>query len=142
MKRISISIAIVMVLFLSSCDMIGLLMHQSLDNDNSGDGTKVAVLEPVLVEADSFVLAWNDDSPDSAARYTVFYSMHGTEDWTELTSVSSENGLQIEIDESLLARGEWDFGIISSSNAGEDSAMHTSLETSAIPTTGWYLVWI
>lgn len=142
MKRISIAMVVVMALFLSSCDMIGLLMNQSLNDESSGVVVDEPKIGAIVVESDSFVLAWNDDNTEPAASYTVFYRSHGTEAWNKLTDIVPADGFQIEVDESLLPRGEWDFGVTSSFNSGDSSAMHTSLEAEAIPSSGWYLVWI
>ena len=149
MKKINIGMILVLSVFLSSCDITGLLMQLSVndgtDQSEAGSDTgtdPIANFEAIVVDADSFVLAWEDDNPDAVSEYSIYYRVHGAEDWTILTSLAPDDELQLTIDESLLARGQWDFGILSTMDDGTDTTMHTSLENTAIPEAGWYLDWI
>jgi len=42
---------------------------------------------------------------------------------------------------STVGHGNFDFGVTAVTGTGVDSSMHTSLDRTADPTTGWFLTW-
>jgi hypothetical protein len=101
------------------------------------DTDKATGASILISSADSVTLAW--DAPESgAAKYIVSCRVHGQNDWQELgETVSTEYTIQYAV----LGDGEFDFAIIAESDVGVRSVVHVSLDTTADPTTGWYLRW-
>jgi hypothetical protein len=94
-------------------------------------------LTPYTVEGDSFTLAWNPSESEDLLGYNVYYRPHETENWLFLTDSAEA---QLEISSAMLPGGDYEFAV-SSYTATEESDLHTSLDATANPDTGWYLVW-
>ena len=50
--------------------------------------------------------------------------------------------LRITIDHSDLGDGSYDFAVSSISEFGIESDLHTSLDYTAVPIGGWYILWV
>ncbi|WP_319417155.1 fibronectin type III domain-containing protein [Marispirochaeta aestuarii] len=94
-------------------------------------------LTPYTVDGDSFTLAWNPSESEDLLGYNVYYRPHETETWLFL--IDSDEA-QLEVTSAMLPGGDYEFAV-SSYTATEESDLHTSLDETANPDTGWYLVW-
>ena len=88
-------------------------------------------------------LQW--DPPASGASqvvsYALSYRIHGTSAWNTLASVPASSQLQYTVLRSTLGSGSFDFAVASVDSTGAASSLHTSLDPTADPTSGWYLTW-
>lgn len=98
---------------------------------------------PVNVTGDTFTLYWDSADPnpaDPAVSYNLYFRTHGTYPWTFLASTG---GLEesFTVSSALLAHGSYDFAVSAVTASGAESEPHTSLDDTADPATGWYVVW-
>lgn len=96
--------------------------------------------EMVNVAAEQIVLLW-DASPLAVDHYTVYFRIHGTPDWVELGDVPADPNPEYTVQHSTLGDGEFDFAVVAVDASAQESAYHTSLDTTASPETGWYVSW-
>jgi len=99
---------------------------------------------PILIQGTQFDLLWDPGeggSPmDPVVRYNVYYRNHGTFPWVFLGDTGTlVESYQISTD--ILPHGSYDFAVSSVTASGAESVPHTSLEDTAEPQTGWYVVW-
>ena len=85
-------------------------------------------------------LAW-DPSPSEVVSYRLYYRNHGTEEWIFIAEVPSSDAPEYTIAHASFGNGDFDFGVIAVSVGAAESAIHTSLDTTAYPISGWYLHW-
>jgi len=86
---------------------------------------------------EEFSLVWNDDA--SAATYNVYKRVHGDDKWTVLAAKVVSTTLIITT--SMLPYGAYEFAVSYVSVDGVESILHTSLDATADPDTGWFLEW-
>jgi hypothetical protein len=94
----------------------------------------------VLTEQPQVTLAW-DPPTTTIEMYKMLFRAHGTNDWYLLGQIQAEPNPQYIINHVDVGNGIFDFGVIAANNQGQESVIHTSLDTTAQPDTGWYLVW-
>ncbi|MCK4517057.1 MAG: fibronectin type III domain-containing protein [Spirochaetaceae bacterium] len=93
----------------------------------------------IVIAADHFTLFW-DTPPDAASEYRVYHRIHGGSEWQLLTSgLASPEATVTQTD---LEFGMYEFAVSSVSMDGVESDLHSSLDETADPGTGWYLDWI
>ena len=119
--------------FLSACTLYNpaaFVQHKS-DPDN------------ILSAATQVTLQW--DPPASGASqvvsYTVSYRIHGTSTWTTLATVPASSQPSYTVLHSAVGNGTFDFAVVAVGSTGATSPIHTSLDPTADPTSGWYLTW-
>jgi hypothetical protein len=99
-------------------------------------------VDPVdlVSEQPQVTLAW--DPPETAVEsYKLLFRAHGTNDWYLLGQIQAEPNPQYVINHADVGDGVFDFGVTAANSQGHESSMHTSMDTTAQPDTGWYLVW-
>lgn len=101
----------------------------------------------IIVNSDHITLAW--DSPDieevqecSVTSYKIFYREHSTSKWTLLTEKTDLSELSYRINHKDIGNGEYDFAVSAVYNDSVESSYHTSLDNTADPDTGWYILWL
>ena len=101
----------------------------------------------IQVKSTDFTIAW--DSSDyivigSAAinSYRIYYRNHGENRWKFLDEIANIGNCEYKIMNSVLDYGIYDFAVSSVNKEGAESDLHTSLDTTADPVTGWYINWI
>lgn len=95
--------------------------------------------KPTESSAAQITLGW--DAPSgSPSAYRVYFRIHGQTDWVQLAEILATPSPEYTISWDTLKNGEFDFGIVAVYDATQ-SGMHTSLDKSASPETGWYLKW-
>jgi len=93
-----------------------------------------------LVSSDTVTLAW--DPPDGElAGYRVYYRTHEVGEWTLVAEIPVDNDPELELLHADFGDGDYDFGVVAVASDDAVSSMHTSLDATAMPTSGWYLSW-
>jgi hypothetical protein len=95
--------------------------------------------KPTQSSAAQITLAW-DPPAGSVVSYRVFFRIHGTAGWVQLADVPASPTPEYTVANATLGNGEFDFGV-TAVYASQTSSMHSSLDASADPSTGWYLKW-
>ena len=94
----------------------------------------------IPVTTDNFTISWDYDLLSTADEYRIYYREHGSFIWTYLGSTASGSILEYTIDQNALVLGAYDLAV-SSVSGSEESELHSSMDDSAIPATGWYIDW-
>ncbi len=94
----------------------------------------------ITTSADPIVLQW-DPPTTPVANYGVYFRIHGSTEWTKLAEVPADPQPSYSVSKATLGVGEFDFAVDAIDAAGDQSALHTSLDATADPTTGWYIQW-
>jgi hypothetical protein len=116
----------------------GCLMYMAEEFVPAQDAEELA--SPRASSAALITLLWNPPSGDPPVAYRVFFRIHGTADWVQLGEIPASPDPQYTVQHSTLGNGEYDFGVLAVYDSAQ-SSLHTSLDPSAEPTTGWYLKW-
>ena len=137
------SVVLALAIFSASgCTMA--ILHNYL-----GDGTVESDPDPVVPDSGltrcvcdtgAVTLAW-DPPPGEIAGYRVYYRVHEVGDWTLIGEVPVNDNPELELLHADFGNGDFDFGVIAVDAENQESAMHTSLDDTAQPATGWYLSW-
>ncbi len=92
----------------------------------------------ILITADHFTLYW-DTPPEAVSEYRLYQRIHGGGDWNLLAGgLDAPEATVTQMD---LDFGTYEFAVSSVSMDGVESDLHTSLDETADPGTGWYLNW-
>lgn len=99
--------------------------------------------DDVLSTAAQITLEWDPPSTgaSSVASYAVSYRVHGASSWTVLATVPASSQPSYSVLHSAIGDGSYDFAVAAVDSTGTSSPLHTSLDPTADPTTGWYLTW-
>ena len=141
---ISISIFITTVFAAtSSCSME---MLQNLNSQHNwrpepDAGEEVIGVEKVLCDTEEVILAW-DPPYSEIAGYKVFYRSHGSATWILLGEIPADDDPEYILFHRDFGNGDYDFGVVALNEETAESAMHTSLDHTAQPDSGWYLSWV
>lgn len=102
---------------------------------------------PVIVTSEALTIAWDPPrtsfpaAPLAISLYKVYYSRHGSTDWSCIGIVPASENPTFTLDHSRLGDGSFDFGVRAVDGRGEESALHSSLDASADPFGGWFIIW-
>ena len=93
------------------------------------------------IGGDSFTFEWDPpaDAP-SLTGYNVYSRQRGSASWVYLAQAGAATP-SIQVTTAILAHGLYEFAVQSVYSGGGVSELHTSLDTSAAPATGWYVDW-
>ena len=97
-------------------------------------------VERYLVTDPQVTLAW-DPPPSAVTSYKLYYRHHSEADWTFVATVPAAASPEVTLAHSSFGNGDYEFGVVAVSAAAAESPMHTSLDTTAYPDSGWYLRW-
>ena len=95
--------------------------------------------EMVDLTGTSFTIAWNSDDL-LVDLYRLYYREVGSFNWVLLGSTASGAVLEFTVDQSMLAYGRYELAV-SSVSGDRESELHSSMDDSALPATGWYVNW-
>jgi hypothetical protein len=101
---------------------------------------KGAESSEVARTSSQIVLAWDPPSTP-VSSYEVYFRVHGDSSWTKLGEAAATATPEFTVLHSDVGSGVFDFAVVSRNDLGLESDMHTSLDATADPTTGWYLRW-
>lgn len=130
-KLIKTIIAFGFILYFTGCALPN-LSRFSVDN---GD------VEEIFRSASVLYLEWVDDDNPQPASYNIYYRDYLDEDWILLGNIPATDPT-LEIDYSQFGDGSWVFGVSALDSQGNESKIHSSLDNTADPNTGWYLLWV
>ena len=101
----------------------------------------------LIVNQQFFSLQWDfsgtdlsDDQADTST-FRLYYRDHGTFKWYYLSEIPTSDEGWFFISEEQLDYGVYDFAVSYINKEGIESELHTSLEPSAKPMSGWYVNW-
>jgi hypothetical protein len=92
-------------------------------------------------------LAWDPplsdipNRPSEVASYQIFCREHGSFYWRFLGEVQASPNPEYTVEHGQLGDGLFDFAVRAVTVSGQASALHTSLDSSADPVSGWYVLW-
>jgi hypothetical protein len=101
----------------------------------------------IAVYSKSITLGWNPPWNVLAANfanvagYNVYCRPHFNGSWTRIATVPASSPPEVVITHDMVGDGAWDFAVSMVSAIGQESAYHTSLDDTANPTGGWYIIW-
>lgn len=99
-----------------------------------------AVPDDILSAATQITLKW-DPPPSPVVSYTLSYRLHGTTTWIPLATIPSSPQPTYTVLHSVVGNGTFDFAVSATDSNGVTSPLHTSLDPTADPNSGWYLSW-
>ena len=135
----TISILILITALFVSANGCSLYLLQNLDVTGSTPDPGSTV-EKVLCSSEELTLAW-DPPPSEIAAYKIFYRSHESESWILLDEIPADDDPEYTLYHGDFGDGDYDFGIVAVDPETEESAMHTCLDDTAQPESGWFLSW-
>jgi hypothetical protein len=106
----------------------------------SGQPSLGAKQNGIQISAEQITLEW-DPPASTVSSYEVYFRMHGTENWQIIGSTSEVSQPKYTILHSDVGNGDFDFAVVAVDSIAARSDYHTSLDDTARPDTGWYLIW-
>ena len=94
----------------------------------------------MLCSTEEITLAW-DPPPSEIASYKIFYRSHASGSWILLDEIPTDDDPEYTLFHGDFGNGDYDFGVIAVNTETAESVMHTSLDDTAQPESGWYLSW-
>jgi hypothetical protein len=93
--------------------------------------------------ANKLTLQWNPpvSSASPITSYTISYRVHGDSSWHVLATGPASPQPSYTVLHSLVGNGSFDFAVSATDATGTTSPLHTSLDQSANPTSGWFITW-
>ena len=92
------------------------------------------------IQADHFTLAWDPPDETPVTTYRIYYRTRGTFEWIFLDEVTATPSPECIVASTTLEYGTYEFAV-SSLYGGQESSLHGSMDDTALPATGWYVVW-
>ena len=129
-------------LCLSGCPMYTMVAFKhDKAADQPGGGSLGDYPSEVKSVSTEITLAW-DPPPTPIQSYELFFRIHDAADWYSLAAgLPDDPEPEYTVQHAAVGNGIFDFGVKAVNAEAVESSMHQSLETSAQPDTGWYLVW-
>jgi hypothetical protein len=128
-----LGVLIVFITLFSSCDIM--LPWTNVHNPGTENPADPRLID---VQRETFTLAW--DPIQSADAYKLYYRNHGESAWIELDEISAVSGPEFAINTGILSYGTYEFAV-STVIDGVESDLHTSLDETADPSSGWFINW-
>jgi|GEM_PF-1893443 len=98
-------------------------------------------LEDIVTTANQITLQWDPPAASQVVSYTVSYRYHGTSTWITLATIAASPQPAYTVMHSTVGHASFDFAVSATDTAGVTSPLHTSLDPTADPSSGWYLTW-
>jgi len=134
----TLSIILLTITFLATGGC-SLYLLQNLDVSGSTPDSASGA-EKELCSTDQVTLAW-DAPPSEIAAYKIFYRSHESGTWILFDEIPADDDPEYTLYHGDFGNGDYDFGVVAVDAESEESAMHTSLDDTAQPQSGWYLSW-
>ena len=107
-------------------------------------------LTEINSKAEQIELSWDAPTENvlggliELKSFKIYYRNHIDTEWILLEEISAEDGdlPNFIINHSDLGNGTYDFAVNAIDLNDLESQIHSSLDPTAEPATGWYLVWI
>jgi hypothetical protein len=103
---------------------------------------------PIAISSESITLAWDPPAgsfplpPLAVVSYRVYYCQHGSGRWVFFSETPASSHPEVSLHHSDFGDGSYDFAVSAVNSLGQESSLHTSLDTSAYPYGGWHVLWI
>ena len=81
-------------------------------------------------------------SPQYPQSYKIYYSEFGKSNWILLGSINSSDNPYFTVKHSDVGDGVYVFAVSTVGEGGGQSPLHTSLDYTADPISGWYVWWM
>lgn len=94
----------------------------------------------VLYSEATLTLKWDYDDEMPIEYFRLYFKAHGSPNWTSMILLTKITEAEATINHNKLGDGSWDFGVSAVVNNTE-SEIHSSMDHSASPETGWYIKW-
>ena len=125
-------------LLLSACPLYNpaaFIQHPASPDNTSPDNISSAATQAIL--------QWDPVSSGATqvVSYVVSYRVHGGSVWNTLATIPASSQPSYTVLHATLGAGSFDFAVAAVDSTGAVSPLHTSLDTTADPTSGWYLTW-
>ena len=125
-------------------DVLAFEPDQARSGSESHTFTVEASFEAIVLQSDHFTLAWDPpvEGASEIVEYNIYYRLHeeSVGAWTFLDSISGDITSYL-VTTAVLNYGIYDFAVTSKDAGGNQSEIHSSLDSNASPTDGWYLDW-
>jgi len=141
-KKILIPTILLIISILVSCNLptIKKTVQENIEENELEEKEVDTVDLAVLYTEASLTLEWDCNRTTPIDYFNLYYRRHDSSDWILFESTESSLA-EFTINHSTLGDGNWDFGVTSVAFDGAESEMHTSLDQTASPDTGWYITW-
>jgi hypothetical protein len=134
------SILILITAALAATSGCSLYMLQNLEIPDDGTTDPATGAEKVLCSTAEVTLAWDPPNP-GITSYKIFYRSHESGSWILLDEIPADDDPEYILYHGDFGNGDYDFGVVAVDAETAESAMHTSLDDTAQPESGWYLSW-
>ena len=146
-KVLGAVVFVIAAVILLGCPMYTAVGFKYAEAGGDGEDGPVEGEDPVPVEVygTEVTLAW-DPPPTDVSNYRVYFRIHATDTWYELTEspetpVPASPDPEYTVLHSQVENGVFDFGIKAVNDEEAESSRHSSLDITADPDTGWFLIW-
>lgn len=102
----------------------------------------------IIHKSAQLTLAWHPPLTDITGRptevgsYRIYYREHGTFYWYVLDEAPASENPQYTVEHEQIGNGRYDFAVSSVTVGWQVSPVHSSLDSSADPMSGWYVFWV
>ena len=109
---------------------------------------KPAEYNQVMQKSAQLTLAWDPPLTDITGRptevesYRIYYREYGTFYWRVLDEAPANENPQYTVEHEQLEDRLYDFAVRAVTVSGQESPLHSSLDNSADPMSGWYVFWV
>jgi hypothetical protein len=103
---------------------------------------------PITISSKTITLEWDPSPiefpspPLSSSIYRVYIKRHGFNLWTLVGEIPATATPSFTINHADFGDGSYDFAVSSVNSLNRESHIHSSLDASAYPYGGWYIVWM
>lgn len=100
----------------------------------------------IMVNGNSVTIEW--DNPEHLAgderieSQRIYIRSHGSFNWRLLDEINYSETPSYTVRRGSLEPGKYDFGVSIVTSNGIESSIHSSLDSSASPPSGWYIYWV
>jgi hypothetical protein len=142
-------VCVFLLLPLIGCPMYTAVGFKYAESSEGGGDDQILGDDPDGIETteDTVTLAWDSPSPN-VDYYRLSFRIHGANPPDSVPWYIIEDNILAdpnpEYPVDRVGSGPFDFGVVAKDLDAdiEESALHSSLDITAQPTTGWYLIWL
>ena len=143
LKTLLLCIGLIVVWAISGCALYDLNEFMEETDQQASEAqkpNKESGIKKLSSSKSQITLAWDRPSGDIAS-YRVYYREHGAQNWEYLGENIGADETEYTISYAVLTNGSYDFAVSVVDSEDTESPLHTSLDTTADPDSGWYLKW-
>lgn len=100
----------------------------------------------IIVTSNYITIEWDNpvffSKTNTIESYNIYFRKHGYYQWLFYSEVDYKRIPSFTFDSGDFTPGKYDFGVSAVTTDGRESKIHSSLDSSASPSTGWYIFWI